>query len=474
MPAMTDKRPYLELTRAQGICEPRWATPRTGRRTLGRAAAKVARLLGQPLLPWQRQVVDVALEVEADGRPAYRDVILTCPRQQGKSTLLLALILTRALLEPRSNTVYLAQSALDAKKKWSDEWVPRIEGSLLGSQVSVRRAPGREGLLFANGSRQSIVASTEKAGHGEVIDFGILDEAFAYQDARVEQALRPAMMTRPAAQFWVTSTAGTPDRSPYLWERVQAGRQAVEAGIRTGLCFFEWSAEDQADPADPETWRRCMPALGLTVDEETVRAAQLSMGRHEFARAFLNRWVATMGDPLISMEHWQSLGDPGAPRPEWVVFGVDVAPQGRSAAIVAVGERDDDLQAAVLEHGTGSDWVIPALGRLLPEYGNPRLLVDGKACRHLLPELERVSGFRVTELAAGEIPPACAFWLKLAQEGRIKHRGEHELAVALDGAGQRALGDGWAWSRRNSGADITPLVALTLAASFWHGSWGAV
>jgi hypothetical protein len=47
-----------------------------------------------------------------------------------------------------------------------------------------------------------------------------------------------------------------------------------------------------------------------------------------------------------------------------------------------------------------------------------------------------------------------------------------ELAVALDGAGQRSLGDGWAWSRAKSGCDITPLTSLTFAVEFYRGSWG--
>jgi hypothetical protein len=33
----------------------------------------------------------------------------------------------------------------------------------------------------------------------------------------------------------------------------------------------------------------------------------------------------------------------------------------------------------------------------------------------------------------------------------------------LKGATQRPLGDRWAWSRKNSSIDISPLVAVTLA-----------
>jgi hypothetical protein len=33
----------------------------------------------------------------------------------------------------------------------------------------------------------------------------------------------------------------------------------------------------------------------------------------------------------------------------------------------------------------------------------------------------------------------------------------------VKGAAKRPLGDAWAWSRKSSGVDISPLVAITLA-----------
>jgi hypothetical protein len=279
------------------------------------------------------------------------------------------------------------------------------------------------------------------------------------------------MVTRANAQLFTVSTAGTETRSPFLWEKVQAGRQAVEAGVTRDIGYLEWSADPEADPGSPATWRATIPAMGTTISEETIRGDFHGMPRHEFERSFLNRWTTAMGDPIVSIEHWESLAEPAAPRPDWVVLGVDVAPRGRSAAITAVGERDGTLYGSVLEHGEDSDWLLPKLEQLVGE--KPHVVVDEKACAHLLPEIRDVAGFdHVIALTAREVPPACAFWLRLVSEGKLHHRGERELTIALDGAGQRSLGDGWAWSRRRSGADITPLAALTWATEFFRGSWG--
>lgn len=452
---------------------PRWATkPTAGRSSpLAEQAWRISHVLGHPLMPWQWQVVRTALEVDDRGRLAYRDVVLTVPRQQGKTTLMLALILARALFHSRQHIVYCAQSALDARKKWEADWLPAIEQSPIGSLVRVRRAPGDEGLWFPNGSRQSIAASTQKAAHGQVVDLALVDEAFAYQDARLEQALRPAMMTRQDTQLWIVSTAGTPRFSPYLLDKVERGRAAVEAGLNEGLAYFEWSAPDDADPADPATWRRCMPALGRTVEEPAIRDAQRSMSHSEFARAYLNRWVDHIGDPVVPMDHWATLADPGAERPRDVVLGLDIAPQGSAAAICAVGERDGVLYGAVLESGDGTAWLIPALERCVAAY-SPVLMVDEMRAAYLMPELERVTGFQVRAMRTREIVAGCEFFLRLVTEGRFRHRGEPELAAALASAAQRTVGDGWVWSRRGSRADISTLCAMTWATDFFRGAWG--
>ena len=63
--------------------------------------AKVAALMQRPFMPWQRQVADVALEVDpVSGLFAYKLVIVTIPRQAGKTTLVGAVMEHRAMTTP--------------------------------------------------------------------------------------------------------------------------------------------------------------------------------------------------------------------------------------------------------------------------------------------------------------------------------------------------------------------------------------
>jgi phage terminase large subunit-like protein len=290
---------------ASPTCSARFATPRTpDRKTHGGQVAALAKQLGIPLMPWQRQVFDVALEVDDDGRYVYREVIVTVPRQAGKSTALLLLMAHRCLTQPGARVVYTAQNRTDARKKWEDDHLPVLQSSPLGSQFRVRLQNGQEAIRWRNGSLWTITSTTEKAGHGMTLDLPVLDEAFAQVDNRMEQAFKPAMATRTNAQFWVTSTAGTED-SHYLNAKVEQGRDLVLANVTSGVAYFEWSADPDADLDDPGSWWEFHPALGHTIGEDVISTDKLSMSSMEWRRAYANlRTSKVETDEIIPSGAW--------------------------------------------------------------------------------------------------------------------------------------------------------------------------
>jgi len=458
-----------ETLERAAMVPPRFCTPRTNRPTYGGEVAKLARILGFEPMLHQLLFWDIALEHDA-GILAYREVGWTIARQCGKTVAQFVLMLWRCLRWPGQIVRYGAQTGMDARAMLADTWWPLLEHSPLAEVLSFRRQSGHEALLFANGSRLGLVASTEKSAHGSTLDTACLDESWAHPDHRLEQSVRPAMVTRQSAQMYVVSTAGTETRSPFLWSKVQAGRQAVEAGVTDGLAYLEWSAPEDADPAAVETWRQAIPALGVTIDEATIRGDFQGMPRHEFQRSMLNMWTSAMGEAVISIEVWESLADRDAPRPDSLILGVDLSPRSKSAAIAAAGPRDGRLYVSILEHGPGSDWVAPRLEELREELG-AEVLADRKACAAIWGEIEPLG---VVEVDAAGAAESCAYFLDLATRGKLRHRGEPELLSALDGAALRPLADSSAWSRRNSGSDISPLCAVTVACFGWRWdtSWG--
>lgn len=448
-------------------CQPRWATRRSPERvTYGGQVAKIAEALGTPLMPWQRQVADVALEVdESTGRLAYREVRLTVPRQSGKTTLMVALMVWRCLaFDGGQRVAYTAQTGAAARQKFNDDHVPTVAGSMFGSVCKVRRAVGSESIRWENGSIWSVLSPTETAGHGSQIDLAIIDEAFAMPDDRLEQAFKPAMITRPEPQLWVVSTAGDVE-SNYLNSKVDDGRQRVERDQVSAVAFFEWSAPESDDPADVATWARCMPALGHTISEAAVRADFESMRLNEFRRAYLNqRQDRSAIEPwqVVAEDTWAGLLDDRSRIVDVPVLALDVTPDRSMAAIGAAGRRGDGkFHVEVVEHRPGVDWVVGWFAERAGKYGP--VVVDPAGPAGPLVAMLRDAGIEVRTVASRWHAHACSQFYDACESGQLRHIGQTALDVALAGASQRRFGELFLWARRDLATDVCPLVAVTLA-----------
>ena len=112
--------------------------------------AATARRLGLHLLPWQRLVLSVALK-QSRGRPAYRDVLISMPRQSGKSTLVLARIAWQMAGRPGSRILYGAQTRVAARQKMLATWRPMLSRAPLGEDLRLFRGFGNETIEHANG-----------------------------------------------------------------------------------------------------------------------------------------------------------------------------------------------------------------------------------------------------------------------------------------------------------------------------------
>jgi phage terminase large subunit-like protein len=223
--------------------------------------ARVAKALGLPLLPWQRQVLNVALE-RAEDRPAYRDVLVSVPRQSGKSSMALALMVQRMLSSPGSRVLYGAQTRGAAREKLLASWWPRLAHSPFADRLKLFRGFGAETVQVDNGSTLQLLSASESSAHGETTDLVVVDEAWVHQDARVEQAVRPTLATRVDAQLWAMSTAGSA-RSVWWRAKLDAGRAAAEMGVmRASAASTGRRRRARTRWTNPPGGRRCRRSAG--------------------------------------------------------------------------------------------------------------------------------------------------------------------------------------------------------------------
>lgn len=419
-------------------------------------------------MPWQRHVADIAYEIDPDtGRLAYREVRLTVPRQSGKTTLMLAVMTHRCVaMGDRQRVFYTAQTGKDARLKWEDEHVPVLERSALAPLIQVRRTNGSEAIRWSNGSLWSLLATTESAGHGAQADTGVLDEAFAYVDDRLEQAMKPAMVTRPQPQLWIVSTAGTED-SLYLNDKIDDGRLRAAAGQTSSIAYFEWSASEDADIADEATWRSCMPALGITVPIEAIRSDFESMREPEFRRAYLNQRqdrAASAPWQIIDEPVWAACADTRSQIVDTPTIALDVTPSRSMSSLCAAGRRHDGLaHIEVIGNRPGTSWVLDWFAAEDRAGKYRSIVIDPvSGANSLVPELRRL-GLDVVEVSARQVVAGCGNFYDLTTTKRLRHIDQIPLNAAIAGAKKRALGDAWAWHRRDTTVDVSPLVAATLA-----------
>jgi hypothetical protein len=444
---------------------PRLATVRNpARPTRGPKLAAIGRVLGRPLMPWQRLVADTALEIAPSGFYQYRTVVLVVPRQQGKSVLLQCLMVLAALRAYDQTIIYTAQDRGEARRRLLVELDERTlaRSPTLRGRYRTRRTNGDEHITFPTGSSIGIVAPTDTAGHGQTLDLGVIDEAFAHRDLSLPQAFGPAMVTRRNAQLWVVSVVG--DGTDYLLQHYQTQGERSLDDPDTRIAFFEWSAPD-GDVYDVDTWRGCMPALGLTVDVDDVRADPTYADPAEFARAYLCRRPEPAASSPLDADEWIAGTVATLPLRDPLVFAADVSIDRTSAAIGAASALGDGgpVGVEVLDHRPGTSWVLPRLVELAARHHPVAVVIDGGGpIGAQLVAMERAR-LPLVVLNGPDVTRACGLFVDASRTGALRHLAQGPLDDAVAAAAKSHVGDRFRWARRNAIVDLSPLYAVTLA-----------
>lgn len=423
----------------------------------------VAAWLGLELMPWQRQVAEVATEYDPiTGVPYYREVFVTTPRQAGKTTLILVMLIVRCLTWERPQMcVWTGQDGQSIRRKWLNEIVPEFERSDIAELIAengIRRANGSESVEWKTGSRIELLPTSETAGHGMVLDFAVLDEIFADHDNRREAALLPAMATKPDAQMLTCSTAGTGASTVYN-RKVRSGRNAVAEGKTEGLAYFEWSAPDGWDPNDDSSFARFHPAIGHTQNLAAIRQARdvFAEDPAEFARAYGNRPMLE-GGGVIPEHIWASVVDSDIEASmTGLAVAVDVSPDRDRAAIAIC---DDEGTAELIEYREGIGWLVERVTELADRYSCP-VAFDARGPAGSVHGLEQVDG--AIAMSSTDVIRACGAFFDAVADRTVRVRQSDAVDRAVRGLEKKTVGDAYVWSRRASSKDVTPLYAITLA-----------
>ena len=462
-------------------------SPRSDRPTDGPRVARLAAGLGRPLLPWQAYTADIALERDpATGAYWYAVVVLVVARQAGKSVLTGTVLHDRALSGRGRRVWYTAQTGRDAADWLRDEQIPMLAAvPALAGRYHSRMSQGAESIRWPSlGSILRVFPPTRDALHGRQSDLVAIDEAWAFDLAKVSelmQAIVPTQATRPGAQTLIVSAAAD-EHGTFLLEWVE--RAAAAAAMQRGgdpaaprIAFIDFGVPDELDATDPAVVLEHHPAAGRLVNLEHLQAAAATLGPAGFARAYGARHQTTTGyRPALDLAAFADLRVPTEhPTPGRVALAFDTSVDRSDAAIAAAWtDADGRSTVAILDHAAGTAWLVPRLLELVGRWSPPIVGYDraGPAL-DLADELSRalhpIGGPRSSTpppdligLQAREYAAACAAFRHRADAATLRHTASSPLVDALAVAGTRELGDAWAWARR-AGPSIAALTAATVA-----------
>lgn len=483
----TPPPPRAETWPAEAGAPPLFATPRD--RTYlsdGALVAAIARALGTPLLPWQQHVADVSTEhrltSEGTREYHYKTVVVSVPRQCGKTTLIHALGVYRAMVLG-GDVFYTAQTGKDARARWTDlvkalRKSPTFRARLKDGRIKVALRGGSEHVEFENGHVFQAFAPTEDSLHGYTPPTVFLDEAFAHTAAKGEMlmgAVSPAQQTIRARQLYLVSTKGHAG-STFFHDWID---RAVTG--TPGVAGFVWGAADYHNPYDLDDIGKYHPGVGMFLNDGILTAADVLAeaernSRAEYERAFANRRTATLSH-LIPPEEWRRLAaTEAAPMPPLpaglagVTISYDVAAD-RSAAAVLGSWADAEGRVAVklLAAAPGLGWVADAVDQLHVDRRPAALVAVGHGpVLEVTAELRR-RGHDVDELGEKEYATACGAFLSGIDAAGFTHEGSPVVEKSVIGLVTRpGVVDGIAFSRRHSVGDSSVAIAATVG--YWRAS----
>lgn len=432
----------------------------------GYAAIELAESAGLILDEWQQWcLIEGLREVAATGQWAAFEVAIIVARQNGKGSILEALELAALFLFEMRLIVHSAHEFKTAREHFL-RMQTLIKGApeLLEQVEYIHTGAGTESIGLRNGARLNFVARSSSSGRGFTGDLIVFDEAFKLPESAIG-AMMPALSARPNPQIWYTSSAPHQD-SHILHSLLQRAREG-DAGR---LFLAEWGNDADVDWHDPAARREAMyasnPGAGIRITEEHTESEYQAM-KHlgdEFLRERLGVPSAEdSGSGVFGPGQWQACCDEssqigGAPR-----IALDVAPGMAFASFGAAGTRSDGLlHVELVERAPGTGWVIPKAKELGEKYGP--VLVDPRSAAGGLLKDFREAGVPFEEIGDGEMARGCAAIQEKVHQGTLRHIGQGPLDQAVAGAAIKVAGDSWRWSRSGSTVDISPLVAVTLAA----------
>jgi hypothetical protein len=385
---------------------------------------------------WQQGLGELILAKRADGRYAASvgGVVMSIPRQVGKTFTVGGIIFALCLLHPGMTVIWTAHRMRTANETFASmrgmarrkRIAPHMLRPILGS--------GEEELPFRNGSRILFGARERGFGLGFTeVDVLVLDEAQRLGEAALDDMVPTTNQSRQPAGA-LLFFMGTPPRPTDSGDVFSMKRREALAGEVDDTVYVEFSADRGARPDDWAQVAKANPSFPLRTPREAILRMRRNLGAESFLREGLGIWDEENTGGALDLARWLKLADPATEHGAGPVFGVDVTGD-RQAWVAVAWRRPDGTFHVMLTHDRPMD------AFQLADYAKERAerwggtLTGSKALEDEMPH-----GF--IPLTSADFTVASGGFADLVKAGTLRHDNQEPLNHAVKAARWRNAGTG--------------------------------
>lgn len=435
---------------------------------------------GRETEPWQAKLLSHILAVDEDGLWRHGTFGFAVPRRNGKSEILLMVVIYFLLTGKKCLwTAHLTSTSTAAFERLVDLLVSMglVEGGRgvhrreedIGKDPDFRctRGIGKERILtydqYGKGN-VSFRTRTTRGGLGEGYDLLIIDEAQEYTDDQ-NAALSYTINDSPNPLMILTGTPPTPISAGTVFVKL---RGEILRGEKKYGGWAEWSVEKQTNAKDVEAWYMTNPALGYQLTERKIES-YYSGDDVDFNIQRLGLWLEHNLHSDISEPDWDAVAITGKPQIKGKLFiGIKYG-KGTSSVSMSVAVKTTDKKVFVeaidcRSTRVGNGWIIDFLKSTDWE----KVIVDGASGQQLLSNDMKDSKLKKPILpTVKEIIEANALFEQGLYKKQFCHTNQPSLHEVATNCEKRAIGSngGFGYSSIRDDLDISLLDSIILA--YW-------
>lgn len=426
-------------------------------------AAKLLRVVGIVLDPWQADTLADWMGRDAASRWAAPTAGGSVPRQNGKTLLIQGRAGAGMLM--LNETVLYTSHLQKTSTETFNEMRDLFEHPKLKPYVKdIKNALGREEIILNSGARIKFLARTRNGGRGQHGDLLIFDEAQEL-DETAQGSFLPAISASLNPQTIYVGTPPGPDVTATVFRELR--RRALK-GESKRTAWFEFSVPEIGDVHDKQRWAATNPALGRRIQLSTIEGEAEQMEPDTFARERLGWWSPVVAEQIecaIDTDAFDRCASDELKPEGKTAYGVKFAADGSAVCLCgAVLPKDGPARISMIEMQPGGRGVAWLAAWLNERYGKAScVVIDGRGGADVLVDRIRdrwKAKDSVIRTSSRDVVAAAGLLINEIEEGSLTwYRPQQALRESAVTATRRPIGGGFGFGGDNS----LPVEACALA-----------